>query len=87
MTPVEIEEAVLNVEEVRIVIRAPRRTQLGDYEYTRMAAGNSSIKSWLDLRIVPLLNGHEVVVVNGEGITPHGQMSMLRLRRSYERAD
>jgi glutamate 5-kinase len=85
MTPVEIEEEVFATEGVRVVIRANRRTQLGDYQYDRMAANNSTIKEWLDRRVIPIIEGNEVVVINGEGVRPNGQMSLARLRASYRR--
>jgi hypothetical protein len=34
-------------------------------------------------RIIPLLAGHEVVVVNGAGERPHGKTMLQKLRDSY----
>jgi hypothetical protein len=83
MRPSDIEQAVFELEEVRIVIRASVNEDLGDYQYDRKAAGNSSITDWLEQRIRPLLNGHSVVVVDGSGALPHGRTKMEKLRASY----
>lgn len=86
MRAVEIEEAVFALEEVRIVIRCNPRADLGDYQYTRRAAGNSSVTEWLEQRIVPIVDGHQVVVINGQGEIPHGRTRMERLRSTYTEA-
>ena len=84
MTPAEIEQAVLGMDEVRIVIRAPANARLGDYSYKRKAADNASVTEWLDQRIRPIASGHEVVVIDGNGASPHGRTKLATLRASYE---
>jgi hypothetical protein len=81
----EFEQAVYDREEVRIVVRAPIRTVLGSYSYARAASGTTSVSQWLQQRISHALNGHEVVVLDGNGAIPHGRTSMATLRSSYER--
>jgi hypothetical protein len=83
MKPTEIEQAVFDLEEVRIVIRAPLKEDLGDFDYDRKAAGNTSISDWLEQRIKPLINGHSVVVIDGTGALPHGRTRMEKLRETY----
>jgi hypothetical protein len=83
MRPAELEQAVFDLEEVRIVVRAPRREELGNFDYDRKAAGNTSITDWLEQRIYPLTGDHSVVVVDGSGALPHGRTRMERLRNSY----
>lgn len=85
MRPAEFEQAVFDLEEVRIVIRSPRREDLQDYLYDRKAAGNSNIKEWLEQRVMPKINGADVVVVDGTGALPHGRTRMDTLRASYAR--
>jgi hypothetical protein len=85
MTPAEIEQAVFDLEEVRMVIRAPIREQLEDFDYDRKAAGNTSITDWLDQRIKPLIGSFQVAVVDGTGALPHGRTRMDKLRDSYAR--
>ena len=86
MTPWEIEQAVFELDEIRIVIRAGTNTQLGSYQYTRKAAENASVAEWLDQRIKPITNNHAVVVIDGNGNIPHGRTRLSSLRASYERS-
>lgn len=83
MTPREIEQIVFELEEVRIAIQAPSSTKVGDFTFQRKAAGTASITEWLQQRILPLLNGHSVTVVDGTGAIPHGRTKMETLRDSY----
>lgn len=85
MTPWEIEQAVFELDEVRIVIRADTDTPMGSYKYARKAAENASITEWLDQRIRPIVNGKGVVVIDGNGNVPHGRTRLSTLRSSYER--
>jgi hypothetical protein len=83
--PADLEQAVFELEEVRIIVRARPNTDLGDFDYNRKAAGNTSITEWLEQRIYPLTNEHYVVVVDGSGALPHGRTKMEKLRSSYAR--
>ena len=85
MSPREIEQAVLDLEQIRIVIRAPIKEKLGDFSYDRKAAGTTTVSEWLDQRIKPIIEGADVAVVDGTGVTPNGRTSMATLRKSYER--
>lgn len=85
MTPREIEQLVFNLEEIRIAIQAPTNTKLGDYNFQRKAAGNTSVTEWLQQRILPLLEGYGVMVVDGTGAIPHGRTKLETLRNSYAR--
>lgn len=85
MTPIEIEQAAFDLDEVRIVIRAPMREQLGDYNYARKAAGSATISEWLEQRIFPITGAHGVVVVDGAGSVPHGRTKLENLRAGYAR--
>jgi hypothetical protein len=84
MTPSQIETAVFKLEQIRIVVRAPTSTKLGDFDYDRKAANGSSVSEWIDTRLKPILNGHDVVVVNGTGHLPHGKTRLDNLRKSYD---
>lgn len=81
----EFEARVLAQEEIVIRIRANSSTKVSDYTYERKAAGSQSITDWLDGRIRPLINGHEVVVIDGYYTTPHGRTKLETLRSSYEK--
>ena len=86
MTPWEIEQAVFELDEIRIVIRAKTNTPLGSYQYTRKAAENASVAEWLDQRIRPIVDDHGVVVIDGNGNVPHGRTRLSTLRASYEKS-
>lgn len=81
----EFEQAVYELEEVRIVVRAPWKKDLGDYGYERAASGNVSVTDWFNTRIGPALDNEQVVIIDGNGAIPHGRTKMSTLRASYER--
>lgn len=81
----EFEKRVLEVEEVVIIVRANTNTDIGDFDYIRQAGGGTSVSDWLEKRIIPLLNGHEVSIIDGGYARPHGRTLMKTLRASYER--
>ncbi|MBY0431372.1 MAG: hypothetical protein K2Q10_09250 [Rhodospirillales bacterium] len=84
MTVDEFEDAVYELEEIRIVVRISKNTIVSDFKYERKAAANTSVTQWLEARIKPLLNGVQVAVVSGNGTTPHGRTKLETLRASYE---
>lgn len=83
MTPADLEQTVFDLEEVRIVVRAPMNATLDDFTWVRKAAGTASVSEWLEQRIKPLLRGAGVAVVAGDGTIPHGRTKMSTLRASY----
>jgi len=83
MSVAEFEEAVLALEEVRVVVRAPLGSKVKPFTYERKSAGSTSVSDWLEKRIKPLLGGFECVVVKGDGVKPHGRTQMDRVRASY----
>lgn len=84
VTTSELERKIYELEEVRVIIRAGKNTQVGDYDYSRKAATNTSISEWLNTRVKPLLpNGVEVDVVDGTGNNPHNRTNIENVRNSY----
>ena len=81
----EFEAKVLEKEEIVIKVRAPSGEKVLDYNYDRKAAGNQSITDWLERRIKPLLEGKEVVIIDGDYTTPNGRKKLDRLRSGYEK--
>ena len=81
----EFEAKVLELEGIIIRVRAPSGSQVSDYSYARKSPGNQSTSDWLEGRIKPSLDAHEVVVINGDYVTPHGLTKLDRLRKSYEK--
>ena len=79
------EQQISNLEEVSITVRAPGDKLVPEYPYSRKAAGNVSIKEWIDTRVSPLIPDYEISVINGYGETPHGRTNMETVRNSYRR--
>ena len=80
-----LEQQISNLEEVSITVRAPRDTLVPEYPYSRKAAGNVSVKEWIDTRLSPIIPNYEVSVINGYGENPHGRTNMDTIRNSYRR--
>lgn len=85
MTPREIEQAVFELEQVRIAIQAPTKTPMGDYSFQRKAAGSATILEWLQQRVFPIVGGYGVTVIDGTGAIPNGRTKMETLREGYGR--
>lgn len=83
MTAREFEDAVFDLEGVRIVLRCPVNTPLPDYLYDRRAAGNTTVNEWLAARISHRIGGHDVAVIDGLGGYANRRMKMSTLRDSY----
>ena len=81
----EFEQAVFELEDIVIRIRARVGEEVDDYDYARQASGATSVTNWLYTRICPRMRGHEVSIVDGNGQTPHGRTKVETLRASYER--
>jgi hypothetical protein len=81
----DLESKILEKEDIVVRVRAPADTKVNDYDYKRKAAGTQSVKEWLEGRVIPLINGHEVVVVGGDYTAPHGRTKLDTLRETYEK--
>jgi len=80
----EIEARIFELEEIVVVIRAPANLELGDYNFQRKAAGNTSVTEWIDARLAPAINGCEFRIVGGNFTAPHGRTRLDTLRAGYE---
>ena len=85
MTSWEIEEAVFELEEVRLVIRVDAKANFpNDYNYVRASSGATTVNEWLNARVKPVLAGQAVaIVIDGNGKVPHGRTKMSTIRDSY----
>lgn len=84
MTPLEIERRVMEVEGVRIVIRADKNAQLGDYTFHNKATGSHTAAEWLEKRMRGILQGYDVVVLDGNAKSDfHANKTMDSLRYTY----
>ena len=83
MTVGEFEEAVWNLEGIRIVIRAATNVQIEDYNYANAAQWNSPLTRLFRNRIEPKLDGNAFVVIDGSGTQPNGRTHFQTVRDSY----
>lgn len=85
MTVQEFEDAVWRVEGIRVVVRAHRSAQVGDYKYTRGAQETWRVPQLIENRIQPKVGKREIVVMQGDGEQPHGRVILRTVRASYKR--
>ena len=85
MNVAEFEQAIFEREEVRLLVRAPTSTQLGDYSYVKCSPATTSVTEWLNQRVYPRVGSHQVAVLDGHGGFVHGRTRMSTLRETYER--
>ena len=85
MTVTEFEQRVLELEEIVIRIRAPKYSEVDNYDYRRQAAENTSVSNWLHTRIPPSIHKMGVSVLDGNLQEPHGRTLLSTLRASYKR--
>ena len=86
MTVEQLEAKVWAQDGIRIVIRAALSANVKDYTLKNAAQANWSIAEFLRKRITPLLKGHEVVVLQGDGEEPHGRTLLSSIRAKYHSA-
>ncbi len=79
----ELEQKIFELEEVRVVIRKKREGQVSNYDYKRKASATTSVTDLIETRIKPLIGDADVVVVNGQGLQPHGRTKVETVRNSY----
>lgn len=86
MKIIELEQKIMELEEFRVVIRAPSWAEVDDYPYARKADKGSSLTNWCHSRLEPLLkDGMTYVVLDGNCGMPHGRTKLSTLRATYER--
>ena len=79
----DFEDAVWEIEGIRVVVRDSSGDRVEGYDYVRAARENWRVSEFLDKRIGPVVDGREVVVLNGGGVRPHGRTLLRTVRTSY----
>ena len=82
----EFEDAVWAKERIRIVIRAAANRVVKKYDYKNAAQENRSVTELLQGRIQKRVGDLEVVVIQGNGEQPRGNVILRTLRDSYHRS-
>ena len=83
MTIWEFEQAIWELEGVRVVVRVSNATKVDEYPYQNAAKASWTLTSWLNSRVIPQLNGEDIVVIGGDGESPNGNTQLVNVRRSY----
>lgn len=79
----DFEEKILEIENIRLVIRANRSDEVGFIDWDEPSDGEWRKNDWLSRRIQPLVRGFEVSVIDGTGNIVHGSTRLRTLRQSY----
>jgi len=82
-TVAEFEEAVWNVEGIRIIVRERSWAKVDPYNYTNTADKGISITKYLKTRVNATIGDYEVVVIGGDGVIVHGNTLLSKVRASY----
>ena len=69
------------------MVRADEGAEVEEYDYANAANKNWRIGQLLENRVAPLLNGEQVVVIQGDGERPHGNAILQTIRASYGTGD
>lgn len=77
------EQRVFERDGILIRIRAPSDSHTGDFNYVRAASDSTTVSEWVRARIIPLLNGLEFDIINGQYGPVHGGMLLGNVRRTY----
>ena len=80
----DFEEKILDVEGVRLIVRAASDDMVIGYNFSRKYKGSNSIRSWLDARVWENVGNFDVVIVDGEGDIPKRNTLMENLRDTYD---
>lgn len=83
VTVADFEDAVWEIEGIRVVVRDWSGGRIRGYGYERAARESWRVSEFLDKRIGPVADSREVVVVDGGGLRPHGLTLLRNVRASY----
>lgn len=79
----DFEEAVWEVEGIRVVVRGASDCEVRAYDYQNAANKEWRVNELLNKRVAGRLDGREVAVVAGDGQRPHGGTLLKTVRESY----
>jgi len=80
----ELEDKVWAQDGIRVVVRAPASSVVGNYTYKNAAQASWRIAQFVEKRLEPILKGNEAVVLMGDGEQPHGRTLLSSIRESYK---
>lgn len=81
----EFEDAIWEIDGVRVAVRAEREREIEEsYNYKRALEGEKTVKDLRRLRIEPCLGGIQYEILDGDFEPTNGRMKLKTLRDSYE---
>lgn len=80
----ELERQIFDLEEVKIVIRGNRNELVNPYPYERKTPSTTSISSWVETRLKPVIGNLGFEIIQGDGTSPHGRKNIENVRNSYK---
>ena len=81
----DFEDKVWEVDGIRLTLRLPANSEVGDYDWQNAADQGWSVKKDIDTRIIPKINGAELVIIDGEGEEPNRRTLLRTTRKSYDK--
>ena len=79
----DFENAVRAIDRIRVVIRAGRNIQVGDFTWANGAHEGQSLTVYTRNRIQPRIGDLEFSVIDGDGSEVHGATRLRTIRQSY----
>lgn len=79
----EFENAVWEIDNLRVVIRAPQAAQVQDFDWQNAADQNMSVTEYVRVRLTTRLGPYEAVITTGTGTIAHGRTRIRNVRASY----
>ena len=81
----DFEEAIWNLEGIRLLVRAPKDTRLlNAYGFERSANRDWTLNKWIQTRVEPIMWDFEVTIVDGRGAIPRANSRLQTVRDSYD---
>ena len=84
MTAYEFEEAVWELDRIRIVIRADWNDEVEDYNYDYADGERRTLTDFLRTRVRPRINGLSVGAIDGSGTWVNGGRQLRNIRNTYQ---
>lgn len=84
VTATELERQIMELEEIRVIVRCRRNDMVKPYHYQRKSAINTSLTEWYHQRLKPLIDDYDADIIDGSGtVNPHGRTQIEKIRESY----
>ena len=79
----ELEARIWELEGIRVLILAPSHEEVDGYRYHSPARESWRVAQWLESRVRPSIPNRMVIVLQGDGQQPSGNLPLHSLRHTY----